>query len=141
MPEGAIIQSFISEYCPHCGVEIEWRSGLFARNTIGPEKEKCPHCNEDFITGRKEWAHMSGAERRDYYQRTALRCLAAFAFWVMGVMLVAFMVTGAMFNPMGPQAMLVSLAISITGGLALAVRVFQLARHNIKLSLERASAK
>ncbi len=63
--KGAIIQSFISEYCPHCRAEVEFRSGLFARNTIGPEKEKCPHCNEDYVTGRKEWAHMSEAENRD----------------------------------------------------------------------------
>ena len=84
---------------------------------------------------------MSRAEHRDYYRRTALRCLAAFAFWFMGVMLAAFMITGAMFSPMGPQAMLVSLAFSITGGLALAARVFQLARRNIKLSMERDSAK
>lgn len=80
---------------------------------------------------------MSEAEHRDYYRRTALRCLAAFAFWVMGVMLAAFMFTGAMFSPMGPQAMMVSLAISVTGGLAMVARVFQLARNNIKLSLER----
>ena len=80
---------------------------------------------------------MSAAERRDYYRRTALRCLAAFVFWVMGVMLAAFMLTGAMFSPMGQKAMLVSLAISVTGGLAIAARVFQLARRNITLSLER----
>lgn len=114
---------------------------MFARNTIGPDKEKCPHCKEDYVTGRKEWAHMSGAERRDYYRRAALRCLAAFVFWVMGVMLVAFMVTGAMFSPMGPRAMLVSLAISVTGGLALAARVLQMARQTIQQSLERVPAR
>ena len=80
---------------------------------------------------------MSAAERRDYSRRTALRCLAAFVFWVMGVMLAAFMLTGAMFSPMGQKAMLVSLTISVTGGLAIAARVFQLARRNITLSLER----
>jgi purine-cytosine permease-like protein len=80
---------------------------------------------------------MSGAERRDYYRRTALRCLAAFVFWVMGVMLVAFMVTGAMFNPMGPRAMLISLIISVTGGLVLVARVLQLSRITIEKSLER----
>lgn len=80
---------------------------------------------------------MSRAERRDYYRRTALRCLAAFVFWVMGVMLAAFMVTGAMFSPMGPRAMLVSLVISVTGGLVLAARVLQLARQTINDSLER----
>lgn len=84
---------------------------------------------------------MSGAERRDYYRRTALRCLAAFVFWVMGVMLIAFMVTGAMFSPMGQKAMLISMAVSVTGGLALAARVFQLARRTITLSLERVPAK
>ena len=80
---------------------------------------------------------MSGAERRDYYRRVALRCLAAFVFWVMGVMLVAFMVTGAMFSPMGPTAMLVSFVISITGGLVLTARVLQLARQTINASLAR----
>ena len=80
---------------------------------------------------------MSGAERSDYYRRTALRCLVAFVFWVMGVMLIAFMVTGAMFSPMGQKAMLISLAISVTGGLALAARVLQMARQTIEISLER----
>lgn len=80
---------------------------------------------------------MSGAERREYYRRTALRGLAAFAFWFMGVMLAAFMVTGAMFSPMGPKAMLVSLVIGISGGLALAARIIQMARHTINTSVER----
>ena len=80
---------------------------------------------------------MSRAERSDYYRRTALRCLVAFVFWVMGVMLIAFMVTGAMFSPMGQKAMLISLAISVTGGLALAARVLQMARQTIEISLER----
>lgn len=80
---------------------------------------------------------MPGAERRDYYRRVALRCLAAFVFWVMGVMLVTFMVTGAMFSPMGPTAMLVSLIISITGGLVLTARVLQMARQTINASLAR----
>jgi hypothetical protein len=131
------IQSFVSEYCPHCGAEVEFRSGLFSRNTIGPEKEPCPHCNEDYVTGRKEWAHMSRAERRDYYRRTTLRCLAAFVFFIMGMMLVVFMATGAMFKPVGQKAMAVSLAVSITGGLVLAARVFQLSRRTIHASLER----
>jgi uncharacterized protein (DUF983 family) len=132
-----VMQTFISEYCPHCGKEVEWRSGLFSRNTVGPEKETCPHCGGDFVTGRREWAHMSAAGRRDYHRRTALRCAAAFVFWVMGVMLVAFMVTGAMFKPVGQKTMAVSLAVSIAGGLVLALRVLQLARRNIKKSLER----
>ncbi len=59
----------------------------------------------------------------------------------MGVMLAAFMVTGAMFRPAGQTAMLISLVISILGGLALAVRVLQLARGNISKSLERAPVK
>ena len=80
---------------------------------------------------------MSRAERRDYVRRVALRCLAAFVFWVMGVMLAAFMVTGAMFRPMGPRAMLVSLVISVAGGLVLAGRVLQLARQTMHASLER----
>ena len=80
---------------------------------------------------------MSGAERRDYYRRTALRCLAAFVFWVMGVMLIAFMVTGAMFSPMEQKAMLISMAVSVTGGLALVARVLQMARQTIEISLER----
>lgn len=80
---------------------------------------------------------MSGAERREYYRRTALRGLAAFVFWFMGVMLAAFMVTGAMFSPMGPKAMLVSLVIGIAGGLALAARIIQMARHTISASVER----
>lgn len=80
---------------------------------------------------------MFGAERSDYYRRTVLRCLAAFVFWVMGVMLIAFMVTGAMFSSMGQKAMLISLVISVTGGLALAARVLQLARRTIEISLER----
>ena len=80
---------------------------------------------------------MSRVDRRDFYRRVGLRCLAAFVFWVMGVMLVAFMVTGAMFSPMGQKAMLVSLVISVTGGLALAARVLQLARRTINESLER----
>jgi len=139
--KGFIIQTFISEYCPHCEAEIEWRSGLFTRNTLGPENEKCPHCGKDYVTGRKEWAQMSRAEHRDYYRRTGLRCLAVFGFWVMGVMLAAFMVTGAMFRPAGQTAMLISLVISILGGLALAVRVLQLARGNISKSIERAPVK
>jgi len=89
------------------------------------------------VTGRKEWSHMSEAERRDFYRRTALRCVAAFVFCVMGVMLVAFMATGAMFRPAGQQTVAVSLTVSIAGGLAMAARVFQLARRNIKESLDR----
>ena len=80
---------------------------------------------------------MTAAERRDYYRRAALRCLAAFVFWVMGVMLVAFMVTGAMFSPMGQTAMTISLIISVTGGLLLAARVLQISRITIQQSLER----
>ncbi|MBW1891960.1 MAG: hypothetical protein JRI93_15890 [Deltaproteobacteria bacterium] len=139
--KGFIIQTFISEYCPHCEAEIEWRSGLFTRNTLGPENEKCPHCGKDYVTGRKEWAQMSRGEDREYYRRTGLRCLAVFGFWVMGVMLVAFMVTGAMFRPAGQTAMLISLVISILGGLALAVRVLQLAMGNISKSIERSPVK
>ncbi len=59
----------------------------------------------------------------------------------MGVMLVAFMVTGAMFRPAGQTAMLISLVISILGGLALAVRVLQLAMGNISKSIERSPVK
>ena len=81
---------------------------------------------------------MSGSERRDFYRRLALRCLAASVFWVMGVMLAAFMVTGAMFSPMGQTAMLVSLVISVTGGLLLATRILWLARQTVNVSLERA---
>ena len=80
---------------------------------------------------------MTVAERRDHYRRTVLRCLAAFVFWVMGVMLIAFMLTGAMFSPMGQKAMLISMAVSVIGGLALAARVLQIARQTIAMSLER----
>jgi hypothetical protein len=80
---------------------------------------------------------MSRAERADYFRRVALRCLAAFVFTIMGMMLVAFMATGAMFKPVGQKAMAVSLAVSIASGLALAARVFQLARQTISGSLER----
>ena len=80
---------------------------------------------------------MSEAENRDYYRRTALRCLAAFVFWVMSVMLAAFMVTGAMFSPMGQKAMLISLSIGVTGGLVLGARVFQLSRQTIQKSIDR----
>ena len=80
---------------------------------------------------------MSEAENRDYYRRTALRCLAAFVFWVMSVMLAAFMVTGAMFSPMGQKAMLISLSIGVTGGLVLVARVFQLSRQTIQKSIAR----
>ena len=131
------IQSFISEYCPHCEAEVEWRAGLFARNTLGPELEKCPPCGEDYTTGRKEWTRMSAAEHRDYYRRTALRCLAIFAFWVMGVMLAAFIITGAIFQNAEPTAM----RFSLVGGLLLSARVFQLARRNIAMSLEREPLK
>jgi hypothetical protein len=114
---------------------------LFARNTLGPELEKCPHCGEDYKTGRKEWARMSAAERRDYYLRTALRCLAIFVFWVMGVMLAAFIITGAIFQNAEPAAIRFSLFISFVGGLLLSARVFQLARRNIAISLERVPLK
>jgi hypothetical protein len=80
---------------------------------------------------------MSRAERGDYYRRVALRCLAAFVFSIMGMMLVAFMASGAMFKPVGQKAMAVSLAVSITGGLVLAARVFQLSRRTIHTSLAR----
>ena len=135
------IQSFISEYCPHCKAEVEWRAGLFARNTLGPELEKCPNCGEDYITGRKEWAKMTAAEHRDYYRRTALRCLAIFAFWVMGIMLAAFIITGAIFQKAEPTAVRFSLLISLVGGILLSARVFQLARRNIARSLEREPLK
>lgn len=84
---------------------------------------------------------MSRAERRDYYRRVALRCLAAFVFSIMGVMLVAFMATGAVFKPVGQRTMAISLAVSITGGLVLAARVFQLSRTTITESLERQPPK
>jgi len=84
---------------------------------------------------------MSRAERVDYYRRVALRCLAAFVFTIMGMMLVAFMASGAMFKPVGQTAMAVSLAVSITGGLVLAARVFQLSRRNIHTSLAREPLK
>jgi hypothetical protein len=80
---------------------------------------------------------MSRLERRDYYRRVVLRCLAAFVFSVMGAMLVAFMATGAVFKPVGQRTMAISLAVSITGGLVLAARVFQLSRRTIHTSLER----
>ena len=80
---------------------------------------------------------MSRSERRDFYRRAALRCLAAFVFSIMGMMLVAFMATGAMFKPVGQKAMAVSLVVSIAGGLVLAARVFQLSRRTIHTSLER----
>lgn len=131
------MQSFISEYCPHCGAEVEWRAGLFARNTVGPEVETCSQCGKGYTTGRKEWARMSAAEHRDFYRRTALRCLAAFAFWVMGVMLAAFIITGAIFQKANPAAMQISLLIGLVGGFLLAARVFQLARAKIKQSLDR----
>jgi len=80
---------------------------------------------------------MSRAERRDYYRRMVLRCLAGFVFWFMGVMLAAFFITGAVFNPAGPTPMPLSLAIGFTGGGLLAARVYQMARRDIKNSLER----
>jgi hypothetical protein len=80
---------------------------------------------------------MSTAEHRDYYCRTALRCLAIFAFWVLAVMLAAFIITGAIFQKVEPTAMRFSILISLFGGVLLSARVFQLARQNIAQSLER----
>jgi hypothetical protein len=132
------MSSFISEYCPHCGCEVEWRSGLFTRNTIGPETEICLECDREYTTGRKEWVCMSGNERNDYYRRVAMWCFVTFLFWVMGLMLAAFFATGAVFKMTEPAALQYSLVISLAGGLLLAVRVLQLARRRIKQSVERA---
>jgi len=131
------MSSFISEYCPHCGAEVEWRTGLFTRNTIGPETEICPDCGQEYTTGRKEWITMSRAERRDYYRRVALWCFVSFLFWVMGLMLAAFFATGAVFKMAEPTVLQNSLLISLAGGLLLAGRVLQLALRRIKQSLER----
>lgn len=114
---------------------------MFARNTLGPELEKCPHCGEEYTTGCKEWTRMSDDEHRDYYRRTALRCLAIFAFWVMGVMLAAFIITGAVFQQVQPTAVRITLLISLIVGGLLSARVFQLARRNIVMSLEREPVK
>jgi len=131
------MSSFISEYCPHCGAEVEWRTGLFTRNTIGPETEICTECGREYVTGRKEWVCMSGAERSDYYRRVALWCCVTFLFWVMGFMLAAFFATGAIFKMAEPTALQYSLIISLAGGLLLAARVLQLALRRIKRSVER----
>jgi len=131
------MSNFISEYCPHCGAEVEWRTGLFTRNTIGPESEICPDCGRAYMTGRKEWVHMSNAERRDYYRRVALWCIVSFLFWVMGLMLAAFFATGAIFKMAEPAALQLSLILSLAGGFLLAARVLQLALRRIKQSLER----
>ena len=80
---------------------------------------------------------MSRVEQRDFYRRTFLRCLAAFIFWFMGIMLAAFFVTGAIFNPTGQTPMPLSLAIGVTGGGLLAARIYQLALRDIKKSLAR----
>ena len=128
---------YISEYCPHCGAEVEWRAGLFTRNTIGPETATCPDCDREYATGRKEWVRMSRAERSDYYWRVAWWCFATFMFWVMGLMLVAFFATGAVFKMADSAALRYSLIISVSGGLLLAGRVLQLAVRRIKKSVER----
>ena len=135
--KGANIYGYISEYCPNCEAEIEWRAGLFPRNTLGPELEKCPHCGEEYATGRKEWSSMSTAQHREYYRRTVLRCLAVFAFWFMGVMLAAFIITGAIFQQAKPEAIQISLVVSVIGGVLLSVRVIQRDRQMIAMSLER----
>lgn len=80
---------------------------------------------------------MSASEHWDYHRRTALRCLAIFAFWVMGTMLAAFIITGAIFQKAEATAMQFSLLISLVSGVLLSARVFQLARRNIAMSLER----
>ena len=80
---------------------------------------------------------MSTAEHRDFYRRTALRCLAAFLFWFMGVMLAAFFVTGAVFKPAGQTSMPLGITIGIVGGGLLATRVYQMARRDIRQSLDR----
>jgi len=80
---------------------------------------------------------MSTAEHRDFYRRTALRCLAAFVFWFMGVMLAAYFITGAVFNPTGQTPMPLGITIGVLGGVLLAVRVYQMAGRDIKNSLER----
>ena len=131
---------YISEYCPHCGAEVEWRTGLFTRNTIGPETEKCPGCGREYATGRKEWVLMSKAERGDYYRRVAWWCFATFLFWVMGLMLAAFFATGAVFKMTDSTALRYSFMFSLAGGLLLAGRVLQLAVRRIKKSVERAPA-
>ncbi len=131
------MSSYISEYCPHCDAEVEWRAGLFARNTIGPETEKCPGCGRDYATGRKEWVRMSVAERRDYYRRVAWWCFATFLFWVMGLMLAAFFATGAVFKMAAPAALQYSLIISLVSGLLFVGRILQLAVRRIKQSIER----
>jgi endogenous inhibitor of DNA gyrase (YacG/DUF329 family) len=135
------MSSYISEYCPHCGIEVEWRTGLFTRNTIGPETERCPGCGREYTTGRKEWAAMSGPERRDYYRRVALWCFVTFLFWVMGLMLAAFFATGAVFEMAQPAALRYSLLISLVGGLLLAGRVYQLSMRRIADSVARESVQ
>ena len=132
------MSGYISEYCPHCDFEVEWRAGLFTRNTIGQETEKCPGCGRDYATGRKEWVRMSAAERHDYYRRIAWWCSATFLFCVMGSMLAAFFATGAVFQVADPAVLRYSLLFSLAGGLLLAARVLQLALRRIKQSVERA---
>ena len=131
------MSGFILEYCPHCGAEVEWRTGLFTRNTIGPETEICPECRQEYVTGRKEWVCMSGAERSNYYRRVALWCFVTFLFWVMGLMLAAFFATGAVFKMAEPAALQYSLLFSLAGGLLLAGRVLQLSLRRIKRSVAR----
>lgn len=134
------MSGYISEYCPHCGAEVEWRAGLFTRNTIGPESETCASCGREYTTGRKEWVRMAAAEHSDYYRRVAWWCFATFLFWVMGIMLVAFFASGAVFQVADPAILRYSLLFSLAGGLLLACRVLQLALRRIKQSVERAPA-
>ncbi len=131
--------SFISEYCPHCDAEVEWRAGVYARNTIGPASATCPGCGQAYATGRKEWGAMSPEEQHDYYRRVGWRCFVAFSFCVMGLMLAAFFATGAIFEVADPVILRYALLSSLACGLLLAGRVLQLALRQIKESVARDS--
>jgi hypothetical protein len=84
---------------------------------------------------------MSAAEHREYHRGMVLRCLAVFAFWFMGVMLAAFIITGAIFQQAKPEAIQISLLISVIGGGLLSARVVQRDRRMIAMSQEREPLK
>ena len=135
------MSGFILEHCPHCGAEVRWRPGLFTRNTIGPETETCAGCGREYATGCREWLCMSAAEQSDYYRRVGWWCFASFVFCVMGLMLAAFIATGAIFQVADPVVLRYCLIVSLIGGLLMAARVLQLALRRIKRSVERMPAE
>jgi hypothetical protein len=77
--------------CPFCRVLLDYCP--FRCSCLGPSRLECPRCGRVLISHRKEWAHLSGAERWELLWIT-LGYLA-------GVCLVGFTTASATFRAWG----------------------------------------